>query len=494
MMRLRELVKRWGISARVPDIAIDDLVLDSRQVSHGRLFIAVQGSVVDGRQYIANAIAQGAAAVMQEGPSLDVSFQNETPVITLPDLSSTLSELAAVFYRTDERQLMLVGITGTNGKTSISHYIAALNRALGNQAGVIGTLGYGAGDKLTSLINTTPDPLSVHRYIDLMAEQGASHIAMEVSSHGLDQGRVAAVPYHVAVFSNLTRDHLDYHHTMQAYGEAKAKLFNWPSLQGAVINADDPFGLSLLASKGTATRLIGYSLDADTPLPDGCEGLTMRHIQTTANGFHVELCFGQQCIEADIPLLGRFNLSNVLAAVGALLLDGIALDAIAPQLCSLTPVAGRMECFVQPDMPTAVVDYAHTPDALKQVLTAARHHCTGKLVCVFGCGGDRDVGKRPLMAEVAEQLADEVIVTADNPRSEALEQINQHILDGFTAPDSVNVISDRHVAIQHALAQYHRGDIVVIAGKGHEDYQLIGEQKLHFSDREVVTELMEALA
>lgn len=495
MMRLRELVKRWGISARVPDIMIEDLLLDSRQVCHGRLFIAVSGAVTDGRRYIQNAIAQGAAAVMQEGETLDVSFQHETPVITLPDLAARLSELAAVFYATQARQLMLVGITGTNGKTSISHYVAELNRALGKPAGVIGTLGHGCGEKLTPLLNTTPDPLSVHRYIARMAEQGASHIAMEVSSHGLDQGRVAAVPYKIAVFSNLTRDHLDYHGNMQAYGEAKAKLFDWPSLQGAVINADDSFGMALLASQAKSQQaVIGYSLEPHSQLPEGCRLLSMQDIQATANGFKATICFAGEQQAAEIPLLGAFNLSNVLAAIGVLLLDGVPLQAICPLLASLKPVAGRMECFSQPAMPTAVVDYAHTPDALKQVLSAARRHCTGRLVCVFGCGGDRDRGKRPLMAQIAEQLADEVIVTADNPRHEALESINQEIMQGFSQPQAVTQVSDRHLAIQQALAQHGATDLVLIAGKGHEDYQLIGEQKLHFSDREVVAELMEAMA
>jgi len=494
MMRLRELVKLWGISARLPDLEVQDLVLDSRQVSHGRLFIAIKGAACDGRDYIANAIAQGATAVLQEAETLDVVFRNQTPVISLPGLAENLSELASIFYGTDERQLSLVGVTGTNGKTSISHYVAELQRALGHQAGIIGTLGYGTSARLTALINTTPDPLSVHRFIDLMAEQGAEHIAMEVSSHGLDQGRVAAVPYKVAVFSNLTRDHLDYHGSMQAYGEAKAKLFRWPTLQGAVINADDAFGMQLLAEQAANVRRIGYSLNPAQTLPSGCELLCIRAIQANQAGFQVEIAFAGEQVSAQVPLLGEFNLSNVLAAIGVLLLDGISLQAIAPLLGQLQPVAGRMECFYHSTLPTAVVDYAHTPDALQQVLKAARRHCNGQLVCVFGCGGDRDRGKRPLMAKAAEALADQVIVTADNPRSEALEQINQDILEGFEATERVTVIDDRHLAIQQSLAQYGEDDLVVIAGKGHEDYQLIGGEKLHFSDREVVAELMEAMA
>ncbi|WP_158100529.1 UDP-N-acetylmuramoyl-L-alanyl-D-glutamate--2,6-diaminopimelate ligase [Neiella marina] len=491
--RLRDIVKPWGISARVADVTARHLVLDSRQISHGDVFVALRGHQRNGADFINAAICQGACAVLVDGERVHVNSQWQVPVVELTQLPEQLGELAARFYQNAIGAPVAVGVTGTNGKTSVTHYMVQLLQALKHRAGVIGTLGYGDPQALHELPNTTPDALTVHR---LLAQLKQSHCAehpnwvcMEVSSHGLVQNRVGGVAFEHAVFTNLSRDHLDYHGSMAAYGEAKSALFHWPTLVSATINADDPFGRKLLSEVSVDT--IAYGIDDIAGLRQYSKWIGVEQLTPTATGFDICLASSWGNAEAHVPLLGRFNLSNLLAALGPLLAAGIPLAELITAFAELTPVAGRMESFQQPEHPVCIVDYAHTPDALAVALQAARYHCQGKLWLVFGCGGDRDKGKRPLMAEAAEQYADHVIVTADNPRSEAQQDICADIMTGFQTPAAVLVVDDRHQAIQTALREANADDLIVIAGKGHEDYQLIAEQRLNFSDRAVVQSLLE---
>lgn len=489
--RLREMVKPWGLSARVPDIEARHFIIDSRQVSHGDLFVALRGHARDGRDFIEAAICQGACAILVDAEQVHIDEHWSVPVIELTQLPQRLGEIAAHFYDVRPQQPVVAGITGTNGKTSVSHYMAQLLANLGEPTGVIGTLGYGETKRLTPLANTTPDALTVHRLLAEQVSQERNWVTMEVSSHGLVQNRVTSVPFLHAIFTNLSRDHLDYHGTMEAYGDAKATLFQWPGLQSATINHDDTFGRELLKQASVET-LIAYGLEQKEALKSYPHWISLNEIDANNQGFQALLESSWGSCRLSIPLLGRFNLSNVMAAVGPLLAAGFPLAEIAQAVAGLKPVAGRMEAFQQQGKAHCIVDYAHTPDALDSALAAARFHCEGELWCLFGCGGDRDKGKRPLMAKAAELKADRVVVTSDNPRSESQTEIAKDILAGFEQDDRVQSIDDRHQAIQFAIQQAAEKDLILIAGKGHEDYQEIAGTKLHFSDREVVTQLLES--
>ncbi|MBW8189530.1 UDP-N-acetylmuramoyl-L-alanyl-D-glutamate--2,6-diaminopimelate ligase [Neiella marina] len=492
--RLRDIVKPWGISARVANVTARHLVLDSRQVSHGDIFVALRGHQLNGADFINAAICQGASAVLVDGDRVHVNSQWQVPVVELTQLPERLGELAASFYNNQANAPTVVGVTGTNGKTSVTHYMVQLLQALTGKeqtAGVIGTLGYGNPASLHILPNTTPDALTVHRLLSQLRTEQADWVCMEVSSHGLVQNRVGGVAFEHAVFTNLSRDHLDYHGTMEAYGEAKSALFRWPTLASSTINADDEFGSKLLDELGPSA--IAYGLNDLARIQRQRQWLYFDAIKPAATGFDVTLRSSWGDATAYVPLLGRFNLSNLLAALGPLLHAGLPLEDLINGLATLRPVAGRMESFQQANMPVCIVDYAHTPDALALALQAARFHCAGELWVVFGCGGDRDKGKRPLMAQAAEQYADRIIVTADNPRSEQQQAISKDIMVGFNNSQNVMDVADRHQAIQTALRESAPQDLILIAGKGHEEYQLIGEQRLHFSDREVIQNLLEAV-
>ncbi|MGC5703691.1 UDP-N-acetylmuramoyl-L-alanyl-D-glutamate--2,6-diaminopimelate ligase [Pseudomonas sp. NFXW11] len=457
------------------DLLIRELTLDSRNVRAGDLFLAVPGAKFDGRAHIADALQRGAAAVAYEVQGATVLPLTDVPLIPVKGLAAQLSDIAGRFYGEPSRQLNLVGVTGTNGKTSVTQLVAQALDLLGQRCGLVGTLGTGFYGALESGLHTTPNPIAVQATLADLKNAGAKAVAMEVSSHGLDQGRVAALAFDVAVLTNLSRDHLDYHGTMQAYGEAKAKLFNWTDLRCRVINLDDDFGRQLAADPHES-RLITYSLE------DSSAYLYCREARFDDDGVRATLVTPQGEHHLRSTLLGRFNLSNVLAAVGALLGLEYALDEILAVLPKLEGPAGRMQRLGGGTQPLVVVDYAHTPDALEKVLLALRPHAKGRLLCLFGCGGDRDRGKRPLMAEVVERLADGVLVTDDNPRSEDPAQIFDDIRTGFKAPEQVEFIAGRGPAIAHLVAGASADDVVVLAGKGHEDYQEIHGQRHDFSD------------
>jgi UDP-N-acetylmuramoyl-L-alanyl-D-glutamate--2,6-diaminopimelate ligase len=467
------------------DLLIRELTLDSRKVRPGDLFLAIPGLRVDGRDHITDAIAHGAAAIAYEVEGAKVLPITDIPMIPVKGLAAQLSDIAGRFYGDPSRNLSLIGVTGTNGKTSVTQLVAQALDKLGQHCGIIGTLGTGFYSDLKSGIHTTPDPISVQSTLYDLKRAGAKALAMEVSSHGLDQGRVTALAFDVAVMTNLSRDHLDYHGTMEAYAEAKAKLFAWSDLRCRVVNLDDDFGRQLAASPH-ASRLITYSQE------DSGAYLFCRDARFDDDGVRATLVTPQGSHALRSSLLGRFNLSNVLAAVGALMGLDYPLDDILKVLPTLEGPEGRMQRLGGGSRPLVVVDYAHTPDALEKVLGALRPHAKGQLTCLFGCGGDRDSGKRPLMAEVVERLADNVWVTDDNPRSEDPTRIFDDIRKGFSSPDAVHFVAGRGQAIAQVIAQASAADVIVLAGKGHEDYQEINGQRQPFSDLHEATKALDA--
>ncbi|WP_043309105.1 UDP-N-acetylmuramoyl-L-alanyl-D-glutamate--2,6-diaminopimelate ligase [Pseudomonas sp. ML96] len=466
-------------------VLIRELTLDSRKVRPGDLFLAVPGLAQDGRAHIADAIARGAAAVAYEAEGSSVVSAKGAELVAIKGLAGQLSAIAGRFYGEPSRALRLVGVTGTNGKTSVSQLVAQALDLLGERCGIVGTLGTGFYEALQSGRHTTPDPIAVQATLADLKQAGARAVAMEVSSHGLDQGRVAALDFGLAVFTNLSRDHLDYHGSMEAYGAAKAKLFAWPELKCRVINLDDEFGRQL-AAESRESRLIGYSLS------DASAYLYCPEAQFGDHGVQARLKTPQGEGLLRSPLLGRFNLSNLLAVVGTLLGLGYPLDEILSIMPRLQGPVGRMQRFGGEQLPLVVVDYAHTPDALEKVLEALRPHVTGRLLCLFGCGGDRDRGKRPLMAAVAERLADVVLVTDDNPRTEDSAQIVADIRGGFAKPEAVEFVHGRGEAIARLIATAQRGDVVLLAGKGHEDYQEIAGVRHAFSDLDETAKALQA--
>ncbi len=485
---------RWLLRGTVElppgvDAVIAGLSLDSRRVGPGELFLACRGRRTAGHRYIDQAVARGAAAVAYEvAAGEEGRLQGPLggpPLVAVPELSRRAGPLAARFHGEPARALRLVGVTGTNGKTSCAWFLAQALDAAGHRCGVVGTLGSGLPRRLRPGTHTTPDPVSLQAALAGLRAAGATAAALEVSSHALDQGRVEGLPFVGAVFTNLSRDHLDYHGDVEAYGAAKARLFAAPGLRWAVINADDPFGLRLLEALPTGVQALPYGLGRQVG-----EGLRGRLLASGPEGIRlaVEGPWGRG--ELRSPLLGAFNAANLLAALGALLLEGVPLEPALARLARLRPAPGRMEAHGGGRLPLAVVDYAHTPDALAQALGALRPLAAGRLWCVFGCGGERDRGKRPLMGEAAARLADRLVLTDDNPRGEDPARIVAEIRAGIPSGASVTVIHDRWAAIAHALRRAAPGDVVLVAGKGHEREQEVAGARRPFSDRHVVEALL----
>ncbi len=455
------------------------LTADSRQVRPGSVFLAYPGQTLDGREYIADAIANGAAMVMWEPAHFEWPQDWQVANTPVPHLAEQAGSLASAFYHHPSQALWVVGVTGTNGKTTVSQWLAQAYGHLQYSAAVVGTLGNGWLNALQPARNTTPGAVDLQALLADFVRQKAEVVAMEVSSHGLEQGRLQGMQFAVAVFTNLTRDHLDYHHTMAAYQAAKAKLFDWPGLQAAVINIDDSFGQQLEATlRARQVPVLTYSM-ADTSAD-----IHVRHLQHTDTGYALTISTPQGVGQVRLQAMGAFNVSNALAVVGCLLAHQQALPAIWAAIAQLRPVAGRMQQFGGNGLPVVVVDYAHTPDALEKVLMTLRAHATQKLWCVFGCGGDRDPGKRPLMGGIASQWADHVVLTNDNPRSESPAAILAQIAAGVTSHYVQE--PDRARAITLAITQAKMGDVVLVAGKGHEDYQEIQGLRTAFSDAKAV--------
>ncbi|HHH38660.1 MAG TPA: UDP-N-acetylmuramoyl-L-alanyl-D-glutamate--2,6-diaminopimelate ligase [Sedimenticola sp.] len=475
------------------DRQVTALTLDSRAVTAGGLFLALAGGSRHGLAYVDQALERGAAAILCE-PGRDWTPRRiarlaaglPVPLIQIEGLGGQVSTIAGRFYGNPSQSLEMIGITGTNGKTSCSQFLA---RALlpETRCGVIGTLGYGFPGALEPASHTTPDPVRLQSLLAGMRAAGAGAVAMEVSSHALHQGRVAGVRFGTVVLTNLSQDHLDYHGSMDGYAQAKARLFTQPGVSAAVLNLDDPFGRELLGRIPAGVTRIGYGIDRDAGAPPGLERwLRARDLRSDESGMRarVEGSWGEGVLES--RLLGRFNVSNLLAVLAVLLQRGMPLPEALRRLAALETVPGRMERFGGGDRPLVVVDYAHTPDALEQALTALRDHVRGRLFCLFGCGGDRDRGKRPLMGAIAESLADRVLVTDDNPRTEDGDAIVWEILSGMKAPGHVGVVRDRGAAIRQVVREAGPGDLVLVAGKGHEAVQQIAGRALPFDDREQV--------
>lgn len=453
------------------------MCVDSRAVKKDDVFIALAGATTHGLKFAKHAQDAGVAAILFETPAPD-GFIETPDTIAVPALRRKCGVIANRFYAKPSESLHMFGVTGTNGKTSTVQLIAEALSLSGITAGTIGTLGAGLYGKLIEGERTTPDVIAVHGFLADMRDAGASHVAMEVSSHALDQGRVDAVAFDIAVFTNLTRDHLDYHVSMEAYGEAKAKLFAWPTLSAAVINYDDAFSETLIGKLSADVNLIALSSRGHE-----AANLYARNIRLNAGGISFDLCRADLAFAVQSPLLGRFNVDNLLAVAGSLLALEWPLEKIASVLPKLSPVGGRMSRVGGTNgKPLVVVDYAHTPDALEQALANLRSHTEGKLICVFGCGGDRDKGKRPVMAAIAERAADVVIVTDDNPRTENGDAIVQDIQAGLSHLSRALVQRDRAQAIAVAIRQSGSDDVVLIAGKGHETYQEVHGIKMSFDD------------
>ena len=481
-------------------LGVRRLTNDSRALEPGDTFVAYPGQARDGRDFIAQALANGAASVLWERGRFQWDPRWRLPNHGVPELRRHAGEIASRVYGNPSSRLRVVGITGTNGKTTCSQWIAqALTRA-GRRCAVIGTLGYGMRPPLKPTANTTPDALWLHAQLADFARRGAQAVAMEVSSIGLDQDRVAGIEFDVALFTNLSRDHLEYHRTMRRYREAKARLFAWDSLKHAVVNLDDDFGVELARRiRRPGLSVIGYGFGAG-PNPVQRVRVTGLRLVTAARGvsFDVRTPWGAAHVAS--PVLGRYNAYNLLGTLAVLLAGGIPLRRAVAALSAVKPVPGRLQRLGGGDQPLVIVDYAHTPDALKQVLTTLRELLTAqspitdhesRLFCVFGCGGDRDHGKRPQMGKVAARLADRLVVTSDNPRSEDPRAIIDEIMEGVdVGSDAVVADPDRRAAIRRAVAEARRGDIVLIAGKGHEAYQEIGATRQPFSDAAVAREAL----
>ncbi|MEH6626954.1 MAG: UDP-N-acetylmuramoyl-L-alanyl-D-glutamate--2,6-diaminopimelate ligase [Motiliproteus sp.] len=470
-------------------LCFSGLTIDSRKVKAGDLFLACQGATVNGIGFVDSAIKKGAEAVLINSQQ---TLKNcPVPVIPVPNLEQRLAEFGGRFYQQPSAKMQVVGITGTNGKTSCSHFIAQALTLLSSPSAVIGTNGYGFLDNLNRASHTTPDALYLQRLLAEMLEQGANNVVMEVSSHALDQGRVTGVQFDQAVFTNLTRDHLDYHGDMQSYGAAKKALFSDFGVHYAVLNLEDAYAAELIAVISGGVEILGYGIK-QSQLAQSVPQIWVEKQQLSAGGIEATLNTPAGLISFSSTILGGFNLSNLMATVAVLLNMDFSPDAIAAVLGQLQGVDGRMQPVAEINDRLIVVDYAHTPDALEKALLALRNHCRGSLWCVFGCGGDRDRGKRSEMAAIAEKYADRQVVTSDNPRSEPAEQIIEEILAGFSHRDNLSVEGDRRQAIALAVAQAQAGDVILVAGKGHEDYQEIGGVRYPYSDSEVIRSLLSA--
>ena len=473
------------------------LVHDSRLVEVGDVFFALTGTQQKGLAFVGQAWQQGALLAVAEG-ELALEQHPQGWLLKLPFLAERLGKLLALNTQAPLETIKTQAVTGTNGKSSVAHYLCQVWQLLGKRSALVGTLGTGELDQLETATHTTPDLFTLHQLYANWAAQGIQQVALEASSHALDQGRLAGLMMTSGIFTNLSRDHLDYHGSLEAYAGAKQQLFLRPELQTAILNLDDLFGVQWLAKlqadANPPKQLIGYSLKPPQATPSSLISLNVLQASYSLAGINAKLVYKQQTWSLHLPLLGAFNLANALAVMAALLAEGVAMPALLNAMQQLKPVPGRMQPLSlttadNQTLPQLVVDYAHTPDALEQALLALRQHCEGKLWCVFGCGGNRDVGKRALMGEVAGRLADQVVVTDDNPRNENPATIRQAILMGA---DSLAIeVAGRQEAIQQVVNQAAAKDWVLIAGKGHETWQEVAGVRVHFND---VEEALAALA
>ncbi len=483
-MKLSDLLNPW-VNQTLPDIEIATLENDSRKIKPGSLFLAYPGAATDGRLYIEQSIAAGATAVVYD--SIDFHPpRTSVPCVPVANLSHLLAPIASHFYGYPTQSLAITGITGTNGKTTIAYQLTQAHALLGQAARYIGTLGQGSATNIQPLLNTTPDALCVQRLCHEYQLQGVKQVSMEVSSHALCEGRVDEVDFNQAIYTNLTQDHLDYHQHMQAYAEAKARLFAYSSLELAILNLDDAYYHQMAKACRSSCNTLTYGLSKNSDV-----WATDCQYELLGSSFKVSSPWGAQTLS--IKSVGEFNIYNSLAIFTSLMAHGYAIDDVKSVMAKIVASPGRMEIVATE--PCVVVDYAHTPDALQNVLATlshlrAKNHSSGQIWVVFGCGGDRDRTKRPLMGQIASQLADQIILTSDNPRTEPAEEILAQIAAGIIGTHKMRMIVDRKEAIHQVLNLANKHDIVLIAGKGHESYQQIGHHRHHFSDQEVVKEYL----
>ena len=481
----------FGHFAVTADIDVHRIQYDSRKVERGDCFVALKGVGTDGHKFAETAVERGAKIVVLEDDSTlpDPYFMhNHVVKIVVPDSRKALAVMSANFFGLPSRALTMVGVTGTNGKTTTTHLIKSIMESSGEKVGLIGTIEYVVGDQVIPASHTTPESLELNDLLSQMLKSGCKSVSMEVSSHALHQSRVYGIDFDVAVFTNLTQDHLDYHRTMEEYFHAKKILFN--SLSGdsvAVTNADDVWGMKIVSATNVRRLSYGISGKADIQATD---------VRLSLDGTTFTITAENETQTLTSPLVGRFNVYNVLAAYATGLALGCPHEAIAAGISRVKNVRGRFERIASPRGWTVIIDYAHTPDALDKCLWTIHdvqpRENRGRIITVFGAGGDRDRTKRPLMGKIAGSLSDVVIVTSDNPRTEDPQQIMNEIIAGIPREAIVSQEPDRKRAIRAALQQARPGDIVLVAGKGHEDYQVIGREKIHFSDREIVQDYIAA--
>jgi len=494
-VKLNDLLADYVAINCLPDLTITGIQSDSRKIKAGNIFVALSGEKEHGLAYAHEALKNGAVAILCDR-KFDQYCQQLishllTRVICIPvnDLELHLGKIVSNFYGDPSGDMFVVGVTGTDGKTSVTNFIAQALDNANDRCAIIGTIGNGLVGELIESTHTTPDVLRVHELLSEYYSKSVRQVAMEVSSHGLDQGRVSEVRFDVAVFTNLGRDHLDYHGDIESYANSKKKLFSVEGLSAVVVNLDDDFGRQLAENNKDRLDVWGYTVNSDSYF-----GLKNIIRATDVAMTHQGLSFTVQSHlgEAEVKsgLIGEFNVSNMLATLAVLLIKGLAFDDAIQKLQELKTVIGRVETVRVEGFPLVVVDYAHTPQALASVLKNLKLFCQEKLYCVFGCGGNRDAGKRPLMAEAAEQYADKIIITDDNPRMENPDNIINQIKIGFKNLSNVSVIRDRAQAIQYAIKTAGVDDVILIAGKGHENYQLIGKDKIPFSDIKTVRNCM----
>jgi len=503
-MKLSELIENLDIIQISGPVSeeIKEIAFNSKKVNSDCLFVALKGHTQDGHKFIPEAISRGARAIIAE--TLPPSGSPVT-WITVPDSRIALGRVAAKFYRDPSLKLKIVGITGTNGKTTISYIMESIFREAGYKPGVIGTINYRFGNTVKQSLNTTPQSLEIQKLLAEMEQEGVSYVAMEVSSHALDQNRVEGVNFTGGVFTNLTPEHLDYHKTMEEYAQCKAKLFSYFLAQSkvggnkfAVLNQDDPYTDKLIQLTCVPVILYGLKSGRD---------ITIEAVQLSPKGTEGVIKTPQGKINFKSSLVGRFNLYNLMAATGVALCLNIPREAIRAGIEKVTPVPGRMELIEEKKDFTILVDYAHTPDALEKVLLTLREFSPQRIITVFGCGGDRDQKKRPLMGEIAGRLSDLVVITSDNPRTEPPEKIIAEIEEGIKKTGIGEIplseksnhfkgyiaVIDRFEAIKIALQKARKGDIVLVAGKGHENYQIWGEKRLPFDDREQIRKALKEI-
>lgn len=474
------------------DVKVGRFVLNSQQVNQNDVFIALQGAEQDGRDFIQQAFDKGAIIVLAESGSRDdflkIKFAGK-PIIFINNLRDKISFIAGIYYNNPSYKLNLIGVTGTNGKTTTTHILAQWKNLVGGKAGVLGTNGDGFLDNLQPVFHTTGSAFEVQESLHNFVKHGADLVAMEASSHGIAQGRIDSLDFDVALFTNLSRDHLDYHLTMSDYEATKFKLLTKLRPRNVIINIDDETGLRFVKHLPSAI-VVTTKLDVTKILKDH-KFVQATKIDYQENGTKIEFesSWGNGVLNS--PLIGDFNVVNILLALAGLLVLEVDLKALVATSSKLQNVAGRMQVFHKQNKPRVVVDFAHSPDALEKVLQTLKAICKGKLICVFGCGGERDRGKRPMMARISQIFSDKAIVTLDNPRSEDIKQIMDDITAGFTGDFVYQTITDRKEAIRQAIKQAGADDVVLVAGKGHEDYQFIGNEKIPFSDIAIVKEILE---